>query len=66
MMKLSNCKKADFEAKKAGADAVKFQVFKPLALATENQKLNFKKTAGKEDSQVFLKRVCLNFSSLKT
>ena len=53
--------------KKAGADAVKFQVFKPSTLATKkSKKTKFqKKTAGKEDLTSIWKRVCLNFSSLK-
>tara|TARA_B100002019_G_scaffold289826_1_gene306253 strand:+ start:125 stop:1141 length:1017 start_codon:yes stop_codon:yes gene_type:complete len=60
-------KKLIFEAKKAGADAVKFQVFKPSTLATKkSKKTKFqKKTAGKEDLTSIWKRVCLNFSSLK-
>ena len=60
-------KKLIFEAKKAGADAVKFQVFNPSTLATnKSKKTKFqKKTAGKEDLSTIWRRVCLSFLSLK-
>ncbi len=40
--KFLKAKKLIFEAKKAGADAVKFQVFKPVTLAGEKVKKNKK------------------------
>ena len=48
--KFLKAKKLIFEAKKAGADAVKFQVFKPVTLAGEKVKKtkNQKKTSGKK------------------
>ena len=60
-------KKLIYEAKKAGADAVKFQVFKPGTLAIKKIKKNNlqKKNSGKEDLSNIWKRVCLNFLSLK-
>ena len=47
----STAKKLIFEAKKAGANAVKFQVFKPETLAIKkSKKTKFqKKTSGKEE-----------------
>ena len=55
------------EAKKAGADAVKFQVFQPSTLAVpEAKKTNLqKKNTGKENLSNIWKRVCLNYQSLK-
>ena len=63
----SIAKKLIIEAKKAGADAVKFQVFKPDTLAIENsKKTNFqKKTSGKENLSNIWKRVSLTFNSLR-
>ena len=63
----SSAKKHIIEAKKAGANAVKFQVFKPATLAIENSKKNKlqKKTSGKEDLSSIWKRVSLNTMSLK-
>ena len=60
-------KKLIFEAKKAGADAVKFQVFKPETLSVEKSKKTKlqKKTSGKEKLSNIWKRVCLNYRSLK-
>jgi len=60
-------KKLIFEAKKAGADAVKFQVFKPATLAVEkSKKTEFqKKTSGKKSLTNIWKRVSLNYKSLK-
>jgi N,N'-diacetyllegionaminate synthase len=59
-------KKLILEAKKAGASAVKFQVFKPATLAPENirkTKLQ-KKSSGKESLTNIWKRVCLSRQSL--
>ena len=63
----SLAKKLVFEANKAGADAVKFQVFKPSTLAIEKSKKNKlqKKNSGKESLFKIWNRVCLKFSSLK-
>ena len=62
----SSAKKHIIEAKKAGANAVKFQVFKPATLAIENSKNKLqKKTSGKEDLSSIWKRVSLNTMSLK-
>ena len=63
----SSAKKHIIEAKKAGANAVKFQVFKPDTLAVQNSKKNKlqKKTSGKEDLSSIWKRVSLNTMSLK-
>jgi len=63
----STAKRLILEAKKAGADAVKFQVFKPSTLAVENtKKTNFqKKTSSKENLSSIWKRVCLNYHSLR-
>ena len=60
-------KKLIYEAKKAGADAVKFQVFKPITIAVEkSKKTKFqKKTSKKENLSNIWKRVCLDYSSLK-
>lgn len=64
---LNTAKKLIFEAKKAGADAVKFQVFKPETLAVEKSKKTKlqKKTTGKESLSNIWKKVCLNYKSLK-
>ncbi len=63
----SLAKKLIFEAKKAGADAVKFQVFKPNTIAVEkSKKTRFqKKTINKENLSSIWKRVCLDYRSLK-
>ena len=63
----SIAKKLILEANKAGADAVKFQVFKPNTLAIQKSKKNElqKKTSGKESLSNIWKRVCLKFNSLR-
>jgi|TARA_B100001063_G_C16759020_1_gene554866 N,N'-diacetyllegionaminate synthase len=63
----STAKKLIFEAKKAGANAVKFQVFKPETLAIKkSKKTKFqKKTSGKEELSTIWNRVCLSYTILK-
>jgi len=60
-------KKLILAAKKAGANAVKFQVFKPETLAIKkSKKTKFqKKTSGKEDLSNIWNRVCLTYPILK-
>ncbi len=62
-----SAKKLIIEAKKAGADAVKFQVFEPNTLAVDkSKKTKFQeKTAGKEKLSNIWKRVALSFTKLK-
>tara|TARA_A100001015_G_C15015674_1_gene725389 strand:+ start:999 stop:2015 length:1017 start_codon:yes stop_codon:yes gene_type:complete len=63
----STAQKLVLEAKKAGANAVKFQVFKPDTLAVQNSRKNRlqKKTSGNEDLSSIWKRVSLSLVSLK-
>ena len=65
--KFLEAKKLIFEAKKAGADAVKFQVFKPITLEGGKVKKtkNQKKTSGKKNFTNIWRRVSLNYNSLK-
>ena len=62
----NTAKKLISEAKKAGADAVKFQVFEPATLATESARKTTlqKKSSGKENLTDIWKRVCLSRQSL--
>lgn len=62
----NTAKKLISEAKKAGADAVKFQVFEPATIATENARKTKlqKKNSGKENLADIWKRVCLSKQSL--
>jgi sialic acid synthase SpsE len=65
--KFVNAKKLILEAKKSGADAVKFQVFKPHTLANKKlkkNKLQIKSLKKKEDLYEMWKRVSLNEKEL--
>ena len=65
--KFLNAKKLIFEAKKSGADAVKFQVFKPHTLANKKlkkNKLQIESSKKKEDLYEMWKRVSLNEKEL--
>ena len=65
--KFLKAKKLVFEAKKAGADAVKFQVFKPATLEGEKlKKTKFQnKTSEKKSLTNIWRKVSLNYNSLK-
>ena len=65
--KFLNAKKLISEAKKSGADAVKFQVFKPHTLANKKlkkNKLQIESSKKKEDLYEMWKRVSLNEKEL--
>jgi len=65
--KFLNAKKLISEAKKSGADAVKFQVFKPHTLANKKlkkNKLQIESSKKKEDLYEMWKRVSLNDKEL--
>lgn len=63
----SKAKKLIFEAKRAGADAVKFQVFNPDTIAIEkSKKTKFQnKTLKNESLSNIWKKVCLDYKSFR-